>query len=178
MNAFKISVLLYRRIIGRPCGQVVGYFVLSNSSISQVILEYSKWVLILIAAWQAIEAAIFSFIRSKLTFWVSLSNPSNSSPKSFFRSAVVRSAGTDLMAKVRWPKGSTSNPQEFNFDHFFNLKEMLCFQAGYYGVEKSIFKFSKAYGFSKATMLKNSTDDIYPLFSISKRNPSAQITGP
>ena len=29
-------------------------------------------------------------------------------------------------------------PQEFNFDHFFNLKEMLCFQAGYYGVKKSI----------------------------------------
>ena len=124
MNAFKISVLLYRRIIGRPCGQVVGYFVLSNSSISQVILEYSKWVLILIAAWQAIEAAIFSFIRSKLTFWVSLSNPSNSSPKSFFRSAVVRSAGTDLMAKVRWPKGSTSNPQEFY--SFEILSKIIC----------------------------------------------------
>ena len=31
-------------------------------------------------------------------------------------------------------------PQEFNFDHFFNLEEMLTFQAGYYGVKKSIAK--------------------------------------
>lgn len=28
-------------------------------------------------------------------------------------------------------------PQEFNFDHFFNLEEMLSFQAGYYGFESS-----------------------------------------
>ena len=27
-------------------------------------------------------------------------------------------------------------PQEFNFDHFFNIKEMLTYQAGYYGIKK------------------------------------------
>ena len=31
-------------------------------------------------------------------------------------------------------------PQELNFDHFFNLEEMLTYQAGYYGVKKTIAK--------------------------------------
>ena len=48
----------YRNAMGRPCGQEVGCSVFANSESNQSIFAGSRGILTLIAAWQAMEAAI------------------------------------------------------------------------------------------------------------------------
>ena len=53
-----MSLWEYLRAMGRPWGQLVGCSVLASSWSSQSILAVSSGMLILTAAWQAIEAAM------------------------------------------------------------------------------------------------------------------------
>jgi hypothetical protein len=59
LNARSISRTEYRSTTGRPCGQLIGYSVLASSPSSHYIFWVSSGVFILIAAWHAVEAAMF-----------------------------------------------------------------------------------------------------------------------
>src|SRR5260221_3281284 len=65
LNAFCISFTEYRNTTGRPCGQLIGHSVFASSLSSHSILFCSSGILILMAAWQAMLAAIFALIFSR-----------------------------------------------------------------------------------------------------------------
>ncbi len=53
-----MSFTEYRSTTGLPWGQLIGYLVFANSASSHSIFAVSSGIFTLIAAWQAMEAAI------------------------------------------------------------------------------------------------------------------------
>src|SRR5687768_16473582 len=95
-----MSFIDRRRITGRPCGQVVGDEVVRSRSISQCIFSGVSFMLILMAALHASDAAISSRNVDLPDPRFSRSILSNISAKRFLTSAAGRSVGIDLIATV------------------------------------------------------------------------------
>src|SRR5205814_1432674 len=100
----------YRSTTGRPCGQLIGQSVLASASSSHSIFDWSSGVFTLIAAWHAVDAAIFACSVSIEIAAFSRSMPSRISVSSFSASGAPTPAGTAWIATLLGPMGSTSNP--------------------------------------------------------------------
>ena len=110
-----ISIQEYSKAIGRPWGQLVGCSVFASSNNSHSIRIGSSRVLTLIAAWQAMDAAIARTQRFKILILLNLlpfcASTVRSLPSAFAQAPTHPGRLVPaLTARVCGPKGSTSNP--------------------------------------------------------------------
>src|ERR1035438_5122976 len=125
LKARWMSLTEYRRTTGRPCGQLMGQSVLANSCSSHSILFCSSGMLTLMAAWQAMVAAMWVRIFSRLSDCSSRSNCSRISCSMCSTSAALMPAAVVLTAMVRVPKGSTSDRNLFQVERLLFTLELL-----------------------------------------------------
>src|SRR5258707_9832719 len=89
----------YRSTTGRPCGQLIGQSVFASASSSHSIFDCSSGVFTLMAAWHAVDAAIFACNVSMEIAAFSRSMPSRISRSSFSASGRSEEHTSELQSR-------------------------------------------------------------------------------